>query len=74
MPNRRYLAWRLISPAAIAKPFSFRTSNLPPSEEAKEGDCPPQADANPMDAYEQKGVLLRRQPFIEACLVPAWVG
>jgi len=39
MPNRRYLAWRLISPAATAKLFSFRTSNLPPSKEGGEGDC-----------------------------------
>ena len=28
-----YLAWRLIDPAAVAKLFAFRTSNLPPSIE-----------------------------------------
>ena len=39
MPNRRYLAWRLIDPAAEAKLFVFRTSNLPPSKEGGEGDC-----------------------------------
>jgi len=71
MPNRRYLAWRLLSPVAIAKLFSNRESNLPPSKEGGEGDC---GRANQMDAYEQKAVSLRRQPFIQPCLVPARPG
>jgi len=33
------LAWRLTDPAAEAKLFVFRTSNLPPSKEGGEGDC-----------------------------------
>jgi hypothetical protein len=53
MTNRRYLAWRLIDPAAEAKLFSLRTSNLPPSKEGGEEDC---GRANQMDAYEQKAV------------------
>ena len=55
MPNHRYLAWRLIGPAATAKPFSNRTSNLPPSKESGQGDC---GRANQMDAYKQKAVSL----------------
>jgi len=65
MPNRRYLAWRLISPVAIAKLFIFRTNNLPPSKEGGEGDC---GRANQMDAYEQKAVSLRRQPYLKSIL------
>jgi|GEM_PF-1990326 len=68
MPNHRYLAWRLISSAAIAKLFTFGTSNLPASKEGGEGDC---SRANQMDAYEQKVVSLRHLPFIQPCLVPA---
>ncbi len=60
MSNRRYLAWRLISPAAVAKLFNFRTSNLPPSKEGGQGDCD---GANQVEVYEQKAVSLRRQPF-----------
>jgi hypothetical protein len=51
MPNGCYLAWRLISPVATAKLFSFKTSNLPPSKEAGQGDCGP---PNQMDTYGQK--------------------
>jgi hypothetical protein len=71
MTNRRYLAWRLIDPAAAAKPFSFSSSNLPPSKEGGQGDC---GRANKMDAYEQKSVSFRRQPFIQTSLVPARPG
>jgi len=74
MPNRRYLASRLISPAAKAKLFSFRTSNLPPSKEGGQGDCPPQADANKTVPYEQKVPSVRHQPFIQPSLVPARPG
>jgi len=61
----------LTGPAAAAKPFSFRTSNLPPSKEGGQGDC---GRANKMDAYEQKAVSFRRQPFIKTSLVPATLG
>jgi hypothetical protein len=71
MPNRRHLAWRSISPAALAKLFSFRTSNLPPSKEGGQGDCD---GANQMAAYEQKPVSLKRQPLIQTCFVPATPG
>ena len=71
MPNRRYLAWRLTSPVAIAKLFSFRTSNLPPLKEGGKADC---GRANPMGVYEQKVVSLKRQPFIQPCLLPARPG
>jgi len=71
MPNRRYLAWCLIGPVAIAKLSSFRTSNLPPSKEAGKADC---GRANPMGAYEQKAHSLNGQPFTESCLVPARPG
>jgi hypothetical protein len=71
MPNRRYLAWRLISPVATAKLFSLRTSNLPPSKEGGEGDC---GRTNKLDAYQQKLVSSRRQPLSEPCLVPARPG
>jgi len=71
MPNRRYLAWRLISPAAIAKLFIFSSSNLPPSKEGGQGDC---GRANKLDAYEQKAVSFRRQPFNPSSLVPASPG
>jgi len=65
------LATALIGPAAAAKPFSFRTSNLPPSKEGGQGDC---GRANKMDVYEQKVVSLRLQPFIQPSLVPARQG
>jgi len=71
MPNRRFLAWRLIGPVAIAKLFIFRTSNLPPSKEGGEGDC---VRANKLDVYEQKAVSFRRQPFNPPSLVPARPG
>ena len=71
MPNRRYLAWRLISSAAVAKPFTFRTSNLPLSKEGGQGDC---GRVNEMDGYEHKAVSLRRQRFIQPSLVPARPG
>jgi hypothetical protein len=71
MPNRRYLAWRLISSAAIAKLFTFGTSNLPASKEGGQADC---GRANQMDAYEQKVVSLKRLPFLHLCLVPARPG
>jgi hypothetical protein len=71
MPNRCYLAWRLISLVAIVKLLSFRTSNLPASKEDGQGDC---GRANQMDAYEQKVVSLKRLPFIHPCLVPARPG
>ena len=71
MPNRRYLAWRLNSSAAIAELFTFGTSNLPPSNEGGQGDC---GRANQMDACEERMVSLRRQPFIRPCLVPARPG
>ena len=70
LPEKRisqYLAWRLVSPVAIAKLFTFGTSNLPPSKEAGKPDCGP---ANPMDAHEQKAASFKRQPFIGPCLVP----
>ena len=57
MPNRRYLAWRLISASATAKLFSFGTSNLPPSKEGGQGDCD---GANQMELHEQNVVALRR--------------
>jgi len=50
------------------KPFSFSSSNLPPSKEGGEGDC---GRANKFDAYEQKAVSFRRQPFNPPSLVPA---
>ena len=50
---------------------SYRTSNLPPSKEGGEGDC---GRADKMDAYEQKAVLLRRQPFIQPALAAATPG
>ena len=62
------MATALIGPAAAAKPFSFSSSNLPPSKEGGEGDC---GRANKLDAYEQKAVSFRRQPFIKPSLVPA---
>jgi len=65
------LATALIGPAAAAKPFSFSSSNLPPSKEGGEGDC---GRANKLDAYEQKAVSFRRQPFIPPSLVPARPG
>jgi len=71
MTNRRYLAWRLIDPAAEAKLFVFRTNNLPPSKEGGQGDC---GRANQMDAYDHKAVSLRRQRFIQPSLVPARPG
>jgi len=71
MPNRRCLAWRLSGSVAIAKLLSFRASNLPPWKEGGQGDCPPQADANPMEVYEQKVVSLKRQPFVQPCLSDA---
>jgi hypothetical protein len=71
MPNRWYLAWLLIGPAAIAKLFTFPAGNLPPSKEGREGDC---GCANPMDAYEQTEVSSKRQPLIELFLVPPSLG
>ena len=68
MPNRRYLAWRLIGPAAVAKLFNFRTSNLPPSKEGGKGDC---GRANPMDVDDHKVVTLKWQLVIELCVVLA---
>jgi len=62
------LATALIGPAATMKPFSFSSSNLPPSKEGGEGDC---GRANKFDAYEQKAVSFRRQPFNPPSLVPA---
>jgi len=71
MPNRRYLAWRLIDPVAEAKLFSNRESNLPPSKEGGQGDC---GHVNREDVQQPKAVLLRRQPFVFPCLVPATPG
>jgi hypothetical protein len=71
MPHRRYLAWCLISSAAIVKLFTFGTSNLPASKEDGQGDC---GRANQTDAYEQKVVSLRSLPFSQPCLVAATPG
>ena len=54
-----HLATALIGPAAAVNPFSFSSSNLPPSKEGGKGDC---ARANKMDPRDQKAASLRRQP------------
>jgi hypothetical protein len=60
VPNRRYLARRLIGSAAMAKLFAF--ANLPPSMRGWEGDC---GGLNQRVAYERKVVSLRRRLLIQ---------
>ena len=59
-----------LSPAP-AKPFSSRTSSLPPSKEGGQGDC---GRTNKTVPSEQRAFSVRRQPFIQPSLVPARPG
>ncbi len=74
MPNRCLFGVAFDRPGSKGEAFCFQNKQSPSLEEGGEGDCPPQTDANKMDAYEQKALSLRRQPFIPPCLVPARPG
>ena len=64
-----YLAWCLIDPAAAkAKLFVFKTSNLPPSKEGREGDC---GRAKHMGVYEPEASFAEASAFYLRSFLPA---
>jgi hypothetical protein len=68
MPNRFLFGVAFDRPVNRGKAFCFQLKQSPSLEEGGQGDC---GRANKMDAYEQKAVSLRPQPFIPSSLVPA---
>ena len=71
MPNSVLFGVAFDRPGSRGKALCFQNKQSPSLEEGGEGDC---GRANKMNAYEQKAVSLRRQPFIQTSLVPATPG
>jgi len=68
VPNRLLFGDSFDRPGSSSEAICFQNKQSPSLEEGGQGDC---GRANKMDAYEQKAVSLRRQPFIQPSLVPA---
>jgi len=71
MPNRFLFGVAFDRPGSRGEAFCFQNKQSLSLERGWEGDC---GRAKRMDAYEQKVVSLRRQRFIQPCLVPAGPG
>ena len=70
MPNRFLFGVVFDRPGSRGEALWFQNKQSLSLERGWEGDCPPQADANPMDPYEQKAVSFRRQPeFKQRCSI-----
>jgi len=71
VPNRLLFGDSFDRPASSSEASCFQNKQSPSLEEGGQGDC---GRANKMDAYQQKALSLRRQPFIQRSLVPARPG
>jgi len=68
MPNRFLFGVAFDRPGSRGEAFCLQNKQSLSLERGWQGDC---GRAKRMDAYDQKAVSLRRQPFIQRFLVPA---